>query len=44
MNIAARRVRVLVPRHAAEAQRPEAVKDVIGEPAVAITVENGDSV
>jgi hypothetical protein len=43
-NIAARRVRVLVPRNGAEAQRPEAVKDVIGEPAVAITVENGDSV
>ena len=43
VNIAARRVRVLVPRHAAE-QRLEAVKDVTGEPAVAVATENGDPV
>ena len=44
VNIAARRVRVLVPRNGSEAGGREAVKDVIGEPAVAIAVENGDSV
>ena len=44
VNIAARRVRVLVPRNGSLAGGREAVKDVTGEPAVAIAVENGDSV
>lgn len=44
VNIAARRVRVLEQRKAAEMPRPEAVKDVTGEPAVAVATENGDPV
>src|ERR1700758_2386818 len=43
VNIAARRVRVLEARNGSESRRREAVKDVTGEPAVAIVGENGDS-
>lgn len=44
VNMAARRVRVLVPRSAVETPRPEAVKDVTGEPAVAVATEHGNPV
>jgi hypothetical protein len=43
VNIAARRVRVLEPHHQ-ENPRPEPVKDVTGEPAVAVATEDGDPV
>ena len=44
VNIAARRVRVLEQRRAVETLRAEGVKDVTGEPAVAVATENGDPV
>lgn len=44
VNIAARRVRVLEQRRAVETARPEGVKDVTGEPAVAVATENGEPV
>lgn len=43
VNIAARRVRVLEPRHQAP-PRPEPVKDVTGEPAVVVATEDGDPI